>query len=324
VIRSHGAADRRHRVRACAWLALAALSGCAGRPTVVSEPLPAQLPREIELNATPFFPQREHQCGPAALATVLAASGVDVTADELTDKVFLPGRRGSLQIELIAAARGYDRLPYRLEPQFGTLLEELAAGRPVLVLQNLGLRTLPVWHYAVVVGFDTGRGRIILRSGTTERLEMSAHRFIRSWERADQWALLLLKPGEMPVNVDRDRYLEGATGLESAKHYAAALRAYQAASDRWPREMTVWLGIGNVHYRQHELAAAEQAYRRLLAIDARQAVGRNNLAQVLLEQGRPREALEEIGRAQALLDDQRFAPLLKETENEIRGRLAFH
>ena len=46
------------------------------------------MPSTLELRDTPFFPQEEYQCGPAALATVLAASGVAVSPDDLTGKVY--------------------------------------------------------------------------------------------------------------------------------------------------------------------------------------------------------------------------------------------
>ena len=67
----------------------------------------AAVPQQIELEGDAILPQREYQCGPAALATVLAASGVAVTPDDLTARVYIPERRGSLQPEMIAATRAY-------------------------------------------------------------------------------------------------------------------------------------------------------------------------------------------------------------------------
>ncbi len=117
----------------------------------------------MELSATPFFPQSDYQCGPAALATVLTASGVTTTPEALVPKVYLPGRQGSLQPELVAAARQYDRLAYVLEPALAQVVAEVAAGRPVLVMQNLGLASYPVWHFAVVVGYDREAEQLVLR-----------------------------------------------------------------------------------------------------------------------------------------------------------------
>lgn len=291
--------------------------GCALRAPLIAAQLDEAAPRSEELHSTPFFPQRRYQCGPAALATVLAASGVAVRADDLVERVYLPESRGSLQAELIGAGRSFDRLPYRIDPELNAVLGEVLAGRPVLILQNLGLAALPVWHYAVVVGFDASADRLLLRSGTTERLSMSSHRFLAAWQRADRWAVVFLRPGELPVRAVRDRFLEAAAGLESAGRYPAALTAYTAALERWPDSTTALLGIGNVHYRMGALGEAAGDFRRVLEIDAGHAVARNNLAQVLLERGEPDAALREIRAARAALADSRFADLLLRTESDI-------
>src|SRR5262245_57366042 len=122
------------RWRAARHLAMASLllvGGCAaGRPLI------DQHSRLVELQDTPFFPQTAHQCGPAALATVLGASQVRTTPEELARLVYLPGRRGSLQIEMQAAPRQFGRIGYRIQPELAAILGELDAGRPVLVLHN--------------------------------------------------------------------------------------------------------------------------------------------------------------------------------------------
>ena len=139
------------------------LGGCAA-----NVPFPTNV-TPIELTDVPFFPQTEYQCGPAALATILAHEGVPVDADGLVGAVYVEGLRGSLQPELLGATRRNARIPYVLEPEPSALFAELGAGRPVLVLQNLGIERVPVWHYAVVVGFDRDSDRMILRSGAERR-----------------------------------------------------------------------------------------------------------------------------------------------------------
>jgi tetratricopeptide (TPR) repeat protein len=296
--------------------------GCAHRAALIAPALAAPAQSPVELTQTPFFPQRDYQCGPAALATVLVASGVEVTADELVGRVYLPGRKGSLQPELLATSRSFDRLPYVLEPALAALLTEVAAGNPVLVLQNYGLASVPFWHYAVVIGYDAARDHLVLRSGTDERLEMSARRFMDTWERAEQWAIAVVQPGNLPASAERTRYLEAAAGLEATRRLDAAARAYEAALRRWPDDTTAWLGIGNVKYTSGDLAAAAAAYREVLRIDATHAVARNNLAQTLLDQGDAHAALDEIVAARASLTDERLAPLLEQTEQAIRQSLA--
>ncbi len=151
---------------------------------------PEGVPRAVELAQVPFFPQDDHQCGPAALATVLAASGVPVSPQALVDEVWLPARQGSLQVEMLAAPRRHGRAAYQLPPRFSELLRELAAGRPVLVLQDVGVLA-PQWHYAVVNGFDYGSGSIFLRSGRQKRQELSFTAFEHSWRAGGYWAMVV-------------------------------------------------------------------------------------------------------------------------------------
>src|SRR6267143_388496 len=125
----------------------------------------AGLTERVELTQVPFFPQSEYQCGPAALATALASFGVKVTPEDLVPQVYLPERKGSLQIEMMAAARRHGMVSYQLAPRFEDVLRELSAGNPVIVLQNLGFGG--GWHYAVAVGYDYSYGDLILRSGIT-------------------------------------------------------------------------------------------------------------------------------------------------------------
>ena len=112
---------------------------------------------------------------------MLAHAGAAVDADDLVREVYVAGLRGSLQPELLGATRRHGFIPYVIEPDAGALVAELAARRPVLVLQNLGFDRVPVWHYAVVVGLDGDD--VILRSGTEQRRVERSARFLRSWQR---------------------------------------------------------------------------------------------------------------------------------------------
>jgi tetratricopeptide (TPR) repeat protein len=283
---------------AIATLAVA-LAGCALSPPL-ADGLPASAPKKIELDSTPFFPQEDYQCGPAALATLLTASGVEVAPDALTPEVFLPERRGSLSLELIAAARRHGRLPYVLETTADEMVEELEAGRPVLVLQNLGVSQLPRWHYAVLIGYDAERNLAILRSGREQRLEMKWQRFAGSWHRGGRFAMTTLRPGDIPDHAPADRFIAAAAGLEAAGQRRAAAAAYDAAIARWPREPHGWLGRGNVAYADGDRAAAADAWSRAIALDPSDAAARNNLAELLLEAGCLDESRRQVERASAL------------------------
>ena len=300
------------------------LSACVSSgPILALEQQRDVLPETVELTQTPFFPQEDYQCGPAALATILADAGLDVVPDDLVDKVYIPDRRGSLQIEMLAATRSLGRLPYVIDPDLGALMAELAAGRPVLVLQNLGFKIAPLWHYAVVAGYDVESDNFVLRSGLIERRVTPASKFVSTWEDSDNWAMIALRPGELPVNPDPERYLTSAAAMEKGGQFKAAMAAYEVALEYWPQSSTAHFGLANTNYATGDLSEAELMYRRLLERAPRDTAILNNLAQVLLDQGRCPEALETIDRARSLSDPQaNLSGTLDESRDAIIKRCA--
>ena len=83
--------------------------------------------------------------------------------EDLIGEVYTPARKGSLQMAMIAAARRHGRLAYQIS-DLESLWPEIAAGNPIVILLNLGTSWLPIWHYAVVAGYDTSREHVIMRS----------------------------------------------------------------------------------------------------------------------------------------------------------------
>ena len=291
------------------------LSGCASIPEHARE-----LPRDgvhIELTDTPFHPQSRFQCGPAALTTVLHASGADVELDDIVAKVYIPGRQGSLQLEMLAATRTSGRVPYQIDGTLSALLAELEAGRPVVVLQNLGIAAIPRWHYAVAVGIDGTRERVILRSGQERRRETKTDVFLRTWSRSDFWGIVALRPGELPANVDRMRYFEAIVALEQTGQSDAAAKAWQAATQRWPDDATARFGLGNARFALREFGAAEAQYREALAISPELVVAQNNLALTLSHQQRFSEALDTLDTAKRMNTDPKLETILSDTRKDI-------
>jgi tetratricopeptide (TPR) repeat protein len=280
---------------------LAWLGGCATPQTqALLKMRPAWLPPQIELSEVPFYPQEMHQCGPASLAMAFGAAGVKVTPQDLTLEVYLPGREGSLQVEMLAATRRNGLLAYELAPKLDDLLAEVAAGSPVVVLQNLALSWYPVWHYAVVVGYDLQREEIILRSGLERRRELPLKTFEYTWRRAGYWAMLAVPPGNMPRTATETVYVAAAVALEKAASPKNAEAAYKAALERWPQNLTARIGMGNTAYAQGDTQRAEEAYRQATLDHPDSAIAFNNLAQTLADQKRYTEALASATQAVSL------------------------
>lgn len=262
-----------------AALLLLVVSGCA----LTNQPTHVPFEETLELEGTPFFPQDKYQCGPASLAMLLGASGTKVTPGELVSRIYLPGRRGSLQLELIAASRQYHRIPYIINNNISALIAELTLGRPVLVLQNLGLDILPAYHYAVVIGM-LPPDQIVLRSGINRRLVMDVDHFLTTWNRTDSWAMIVLKPGELPAHPHPFNYLEAVSGFEKHGNLNRANEAYRAGLATWPEDPNAMIALANNYLLQSHYREADLLYRKLLKIYPEHIPAANNLADSLLQQ----------------------------------------
>lgn len=284
-----------------AFFVILATSGCAYSPPEGSRA--GDFSSVPELTATPFYPQERYQCGPAALMTVLTASGVDTSVEQLVRQVYLPAQQGSLQAEMLAATRASGRVPYRIDGTLAALGAELQAGRPVLVLQNLGVRLLPRWHYAVAVGLDVEQDHIVLRSGNVARRVTRLRTFLHTWKRSGNWGFVTLQPDELPVSVDRERWFRALAELEETGPPEASLVAWRRAAERWPDSVVAGFGLGNGYLATGAWQQAEAQYRRLLARQPELALVNNNLAIALMGQRRFEEARASAERARDLASD---------------------
>lgn len=274
-------------------------AACATPQTDALRRDPGALPAATTIRDAPFFAQRTKECGPAALAMVLVHSGVSTDPDALVGEVYNPGRGGSLAPAVLAAARRNGRIAYPIT-ELETLFGEIERGRPVIVLQNLALEWLPRWHYAVAVGYDLTRDRIVLHSGKVPFRETRLATFERTWARGDHWALAILRPDEFPAGADPLVYAKAVAGVERAGQTEVAAEAYAAAVAHWPDDPVLQLALGNARYKLGDLTRAADAYRETARRHPDRAEAHNNLAHVLGELGRYDEAEAAAERAVAL------------------------
>lgn len=303
------------------WAAVLLLGGCSSLiPQTVGlrTDWPAGVPRQAELKQVPFFPDDDYQCGPAALATAMSYGGVPTRPDALVNEVWLPSRRGSLQLEMLATPRRHGLVSYRLEPSYADLLREVAAGNPVVVLQDVG-PMFTQWHYAVVNGFDHETGTILLRSGMQERQETSFTAFERTWIPGNYWAMVVTAPDRIPATATEKRWLDALLGLARGGNADATVRGYAAALRRWPESLPAAVGLANHLHARGALDEAAGVLRTALAKNPDSVIVLNNLAQTLSDQGRNAEALALIRKA----DDPQnpFAGEVRATRQLIEERL---
>jgi Peptidase_C39 like family len=277
---------------------------------------PPELPSRVELTDVPYFEQEEYQCGPAAIAMAMNAAGARVTLDQMVEQVYLPGRKGSLQLEMLVAPRRHGLVAYELEPKLSHLLREVSGGTPVVVLENYRYRWWPLWHYAVIIGYDLNEGEIIRRSGPRFRQTMPFPVFEYVWIDDGYWAMVVVPPDRVPVTATEGRYGQAVAALEKTGQTRSAQIAYDSMLKRWPSSLAGLMGRGNTAYTLKDLDTAESAFRQAAQAHPAAAAPFNNLAHILAERGKLTEALAAAEHAVSL-----GGPLLSATQatlDEIR------
>ena len=297
LIKRHRTQNLWQQMAIMGWVfGLFVFSGCATPSTQKWHQAAAGIPSHHTLNAVPFYPQKEYQCGPASLAMVLSWSGLLIGPDDLTPQVYTASLRGSQQPAMIAAARRRGRVAYPISGA-NALLQEVAAGHPVVVLQNLGLSWIPVWHYAVVIGYNVDAEVVILHSGVTSRKKTGFRTFENTWARGDHWGLLVLPPDRLPSSAEEKPWIAAVVGLEKARQWEAAVEGYQTALHRWPQSFSAHIGLSNSYYAMGDLTSATAVLQKTTIRFPQEGVAFNNLAQVLWEQGQKQAALKAARRA---------------------------
>lgn len=295
-----GLLHRLFNARTAGVLALVLLLGGCARAPVLLESTQRDLPPQTELQDVPFFAQTEYQCGPATLAMVLTHEGVDTSVDELIPQVFIPGRDGSVQPEMLATVRRQERLAIPIRVTMDALLGHLAAGDPVVVMQNLALPAFPMWHYAVAIGYDLPDETLLLRSGEIERHRLSFSRFDATWARSQRWGFVVSQPGTLPEGVTARNALEAISAFEEQHGSEKTLSSWQAFSERFPQNPTGQFALGNALYADGQPEAALAAFETATSLDPEMGAAWLNLAILQFQQARLADARASLTQAASL------------------------
>ncbi|ROL75581.1 hypothetical protein BHU25_09275 [Pseudomonas vranovensis] len=201
-----------------------ALAGCASQP-------PSQLknlPQRVEIGSVPFYRGEANQSAAMALAALLSQQGVRITPGLLDKPLGLPQHIDQLEQAIPRVGREYGMVVYPLEPRLDALLTQVAAGNPVLLRFQQGSTFWSEPRYALLVGYDRYKQRVLLRAGMNRRLLMEFDDFESAWQKQGSWAVLVQQPGQLPAQVDRQRWLKAANDLAQAGQEQAARQAVSA------------------------------------------------------------------------------------------------
>jgi len=163
------------------------MAGCVQRPAF--QPDRAVTDRTVRLEV-PFVSQaRINDCGPAALASVLAFHGLDTSLDEVTRAVFTPVLDRTLLPDMENHAR---RLGFSTRSGRGdadALRRDIDLGLPVIILLEMGGPMFSQGHYVVVFGHDPEG--FLMHVGDRADMFLSRRELLERWEPMNRLYLVL-------------------------------------------------------------------------------------------------------------------------------------
>tara|TARA_R110001592_G_scaffold51769_4_gene159126 strand:- start:118 stop:1086 length:969 start_codon:yes stop_codon:yes gene_type:complete len=298
------------------WL----IFGCLSVPPQTAKLLanPPDIPVKYQISEVPFYPQDDYFCGPTTLSEVFNFYGVIKTPQQIAPALFIPELEGSLQIEMVAAVRQQGLLAYAESGNLTQLFSLVSKNIPVIVLQNVSTSWYPMWHYALVIGYDLEKQNVILHSGTDKNRVAELKVFERTWQRGQYWLLAAVPTNKASVNFDPFVYVSAAQDLLSSGKTIQGIDALENATRQWPDYWLPYFLLGN-HYLDRDNEHALFWYQQGLVFAQQQAAYLNNYAYSLSLSGCKQRAIKMIETAQRLKpqDDN-----IKSTRDEINKATA--
>lgn len=258
-------------------LFLILVSSCSTRSLLTGK---YPIKEKNKITSVEFISQEKYQCGPASLAMMFSHLGEDIDEKQFASMVFTPDKHGSFQSDMISAVRRQKFLPLPIN-NLKNLLTEVDAGNPVLILQNLGLKWFPVWHYAVVVGYDLNKSEMIIHSGTDAYSRLGFYTFNKTWDRSENWGLLVVRPGTVPVSTTEVQLVSGIAQLEAMSYFEEAEKGYESVLKKFPASLGALIGLGNVHFERDRFSESVKFLKKATTVDPHSAQAWHNLALAL-------------------------------------------
>lgn len=138
----------------------------------------------------PFYRQDgTYDCGPAALASLLAHKGQPMSADHIRQQVYSPVLRGSLLPDMENYARQQGLATRSGRGDLDLLRRQIDAGRPVLIPLEMGWKAASAPHYIVVFGYTDAA--FLVHAGEKQSVLIASDQLLPRWEKLNRLYLYL-------------------------------------------------------------------------------------------------------------------------------------
>ncbi len=282
------------------------LAGCASPSiSLIRNNLADNLDAGVILDV-PFVKQKTFYCGPAALSAIFAYWGNPCSQEKIAEKIFLPGLKGSLNVDLEKYAKDNGFWAKGHIADFSEIKNRVKAGIPIIVMEKLHPFILNRYHYTVIVGFDDIKKVIIEHTGEQDFVIRSYNGFKRNWYAAGNWMLEIMPLEKADDDMSVEDNVELGVLLEKKGQWDQSLKHYYDALRENSETPTALFNIGNVYLNMGELDDAELAYRKAIELKKDFPDCYNNMACLFIRKEEYEKAHVFVDKALALDPDKRF------------------
>ena len=138
----------------------------------------------------PFLAQQSNDdCGPAALASLLAKKGMEIPLEIVTRGVYTPALGGSLLPDMENFARLQGFATHTGRGDLELLRRQIDTGRPVIIPVDMGVWRVSRPHYLVVFGYD--ETHFLVHAGVKGAIFIDAGELHSRWEKMNGLYLYL-------------------------------------------------------------------------------------------------------------------------------------
>ena len=136
-------------------------------------------------------PRPDLMCGPSSLVSVLNFMGGDVSIGDASRALFNEKLGGTLSIDMLiyAKGRGFDARYY--SGGLGDAKALVRSGTPPILFLNLGVKSYPVGHFVVLIGYNDEMESAVIHSGTEGGKVVGYAWLLKRWKRTGYSTLVV-------------------------------------------------------------------------------------------------------------------------------------
>ena len=110
---------------------------------------------------------------------------------------------------------------------------------------------------------------------------MGLFTFNKIWDRSDNWGILVVRPGTVPLTSNEVELVSAVAHLESLSFLEEAKIGYESILKKFPRSLGAYIGLGNIYFNQKKFAQSVSALKKAAEFHPDSAEARHNLSVAL-------------------------------------------